>query len=645
MRRTLISASAIGALALTAMMQAAVPSTSVVDAAMQGNKDAVRTLLKDGADVNTATGDGMTALHYAAIKHDVELAKMLLYAGANVKATSRIGGYTPLLIASRDGDAPMIDALVAAGADPNNTTTNGATALMMAAASGRVDAVKTLIAHGANVNAKEPVKGETALTFAAAKGRADVIRELAAHGADVSVRTKVQDLAEFAKEEQLRFIAERGGQQGQSNQAGRAGRQGAPAASPTNAAAASNAPAASNTPAASNAPAAANAPAAPKADEKAAAEDKKPAPDTKPAADGKGQAAAAPGRGGRGRGVDPTKQVPGLERQYNYTELIGHWGGLAPLHLAARQGQADAVTALLDAGADINQPGAGDRVTPMLIAIINGHYDIAKTLLDRGADPNLAQDNGVTPLYAVLNCQWSDKALYPQPRAFEQQRISYLELMEALLQKDANVNARLTEKVWYSQYDFDQSGVDEAGATPFWRAAYADDIDAMKLLVKWGADPTIPTLRTPGRPRTGDSVRETEDVSGMPPVPVGGPGVPPLLAAAGAGYGEGLAANHHHYAPTGMLAAVKYMVEDLHLDPTVRDHEGNNALHNAAARGDVEMIKYLVAKGVDVKAVNREGKTTADMANGPVQRINPWPEALTLLESLGAKNNHKCVSC
>jgi ankyrin repeat protein len=281
----------------------------------------------------------------------------------------------------------------------------------------------------------------------------------------------------------------------------------------------------------------------------------------------------------------------------------------------------------------------------MLIAIVNGHYDLAKALLDKGADPNLAQDNGVTPLYAVLNCQWSDKALYPQPRAFEQQQLSYLQLMDALLQKGANVNARLTKKVWYSQYDFDQSGVDETGATPFWRAAYADDIDAMKLLAKYGADPTIPTLRTPGRPRTGDAVRETEDVSGMAPVPVGGPGVAPLLAAAGAGYGEGLAANHHHYAPTGMLAAVKYLVEELHVDPTVRDHEGNNAIHDAAARGDVEMIKYLVSKGVDVKAVNREGKTTADMANGPVQRINPFPDALALLESLGAKNNHKCVSC
>jgi len=640
MRRIVIATGSVAALFLTALMYAA-PATSVVDAAMQGNKDQVRALLKDGADVNTAQGDGMTALHYAAMKHDVDLAKMLLYAGANVKATTRIGGYTPLLIASREGDAPMLDALLGGGADANNATTNGTTALMFAAASGKVDAVKTLIAKGAKVNTREPVKGETALTFAAANGRTEVIRELTANGADLSVTTKVRDLGELAKEEIKMQQALRGGQQGAQSAKPADGKEAAkPAPSTSSGQADAKAEAK---------PADAKAEAKP-ADAKAA--EAKPA-DEKKKADAKAEPAkteakaeAPAGRaGGRGRGADPLKQIPGLERQYNYTELVGSWGGLSPMHLAARQGHIDSVMALLDAGANINQPAAGDNVTPMLIAIINGHYDLAKALLDKGADPNLAQNNGVTPLYAALNCQWSDKALYPQPRAFEQQKTTYLELMDALLQKGASVNARLTKKVWYSQYDFDQSGVDETGATPFWRAAYADDIDAMKLLVKYGADPTIPTLRTPGRPRTGDAVREAEDVSGMPPVPVGGPGVAPLLAAAGAGYGEGLAANHHHYAPTGMLAAVKYMVEELHVDPTVRDHEGNNAIHDAAARGDVEMIKYLVSKGVDVKAVNREGKTTADMANGPVQRINPFPDALALLESLGAKNNHKCVSC
>src|SRR5439155_1767896 len=107
------------AVTVSGLLQAAAPA-SVAEAAMNGNRDAVRALLKDGADVNTALGDGMTALHYAASRHDVELARMLLYAGANVKATTRIGGYTPLLFASREGVAPMIVPLLACGAEPNS---------------------------------------------------------------------------------------------------------------------------------------------------------------------------------------------------------------------------------------------------------------------------------------------------------------------------------------------------------------------------------------------------------------------------------------------------------------------------------------------------------------------------------------------
>jgi ankyrin repeat protein len=254
----------------------------------------------------------------------------------------------------------------------------------------------------------------------------------------------------------------------------------------------------------------------------------------------------------------------------------------------------------------------------------------------------------VTPLYAALNVQWAPKSMYPQPRAHLQQRLSYLEVMKLLLAKGADPNARLLKKVWYSGYNTDMSGVDESGATPFWRAAYASDVEAMRLLVAHGADPNIPTVRPPGRPRTGDvaGYRETiADISGMPPVPVGGPGVPPLVAAAGAGYGEGFAANTHRYAPTGFLPAIKYLVEELGADVNAVDYEGNTAVHNSAARGDTETILYLVSKGADVTKVNREGKTTADMANSPVQRIEPFPETLALLMKLGAKNNNKCVSC
>ena len=319
---------------------------------------------------------------------------------------------------------------------------------------------------------------------------------------------------------------------------------------------------------------------------------------------------------------------------------------MTPLLFAARQGHIEAALALLDAGADINQISQGDKTSPLLMAVINGHFDLANAMIERGADVKLASENGVTPLYGVLNVQWAPKALYPQPRAYTQQKMSHIELMKVLIAKGADVNTRVKKKVWYSGYNFDLAGVDEIGATPFWRAAYASDIEAMKLLVANGADATIPSARPAGRPRTGDGGREqVQDISGLPPVPVGGPAVTPLQAASGVGYAEGFAANSHRYAPGGMLAAVKYLIEELGADVNARDHEGNTALHHAASRGDVEMILFLVSKGADVKAVNREGQTTADMANGPVQRTQPYPEALELLVKLGAKNNNKCVSC
>jgi hypothetical protein len=52
-----------------------------------------------------------------------------------------------------------------------------------------------------------------------------------------------------------------------------------------------------------------------------------------------------------------------------------------------------------------------------------------------------------------------------------------------------------------------------------------------------------------------------------------------------------------------------------------------------------------VSKGALVTTLNREGQTTADMANGPVQRTQPYPDTVALLERLGATNHHLCVSC
>ena len=616
--------------AVTALLHAGVDASRVADAAMTNDAAAVKTLLMRGEDVNAAQGDGMTALHWAVRRGNADLVKMLLAAGANVRATTRLGGYTPLIMAAQTGHAASIEALLAAGADPKQTTESGVTPLMFASASGQADAVQALLAHGADVNAVEPTRGETALMFAAASQRVDAVRALIAAKADVNAASKVVSLkaAPPSPEEEAYLAALAAGAGGTSAAPAAGGQRAATPGTPARSGGAGQAGRGGR---AFNSQAPATAAGA-------------PGPDPAAQAGAGGGGGGRRGGGGRGRGATG---VGGVSRPYSYAEMINGQGGLTPLLFAARQGDIESAKLLVAAGAKIDQVSGGDNTSPMLMAIINGHFDLAAYLLEQGANPSLASDNGVTPLYATLNVQWAPRALYPQPRAYLQQKLTYLDMMKTLLDKGVDPNVRLAKKVWYQEYNFPLSGVDEIGATPFWRAAYASDVDAMKLLVPYGADPNIPTIKPAGRPRTGDAAgRETiDDISGLPPVPIAGPGIPPLLAAAGAGYGEGFAGNSHRTAPGGFLPAVQYLVDVLHVDVNARDHEGNTALHDAAARGDVPMIEYLVSKGADVKAVNRAGETTADMANSPVSRIEPYPEALALLEKLGAKNNDKCKAC
>jgi ankyrin repeat protein len=485
---------------------------------------------------------------------------MLLHAGGNVAARTRLGAYTALALAAESGHGGVVKALVSAGADVHATDASGTTVLMLAAASGDVETIRSLVEGGADVHARERTMDQTALMFAAAANRVGAISALLAAGAHVDDTSKVTNLASLS-----------------DSAAG---------------------------------------PGAPR------------------------------GRNAGNAGTVGNRPVPGVDRPYFYNELVGAQGGLTPLLFAVRQGHSSAAQRLLAGGADINKASAGDKTSPLLMAIINGHFDLAQQLIEQGAQVTLANDGGVTPLYATLNLQWGPKSMYPQPQAYLQQRLSYLDLMRLVLDRGADVNARVSKKVWFTSFNTDLSGVDESGATAFWRAAYASDVDAMRLLIEHGADPNIPTIRPPGRPRPADSQREAgPDISGLPPVPVGGPGVPPLLAAAGVGYGEGFAANSHRYAPTGFLPAIKYLVDELGADVHAVDYDGNTAVHHAASRGDSESILYLVAKGADVTRVNREGQTTADMANAPTQRVQPFPETLALLVKLGATNNHRCVSC
>ena len=530
--------SSIGFILAAGLILAAGSDTRLTEAARQGDRNAVQTLIRQKVDVNAAEGDGTTALHWAASANDLEMAKTLLAAGANVKAKSRLGGVTPLFMACRSGSAAMIELLIKAGADAGAPDSVGTTPLMLAAASGSVEAVQVLIDHGADVNAKESAHGQTALMFAAALDRGPAIKMLIAHGANSEMTTKVTPLG-------CASIFNKNGCQFD--------------------------------------------------DEGKPFDEEKPVKaetDAKP-----GVAAPVPNNQGE------ANAKPQFSRRIGATLM----GGQTALLFAARDGQTEAARALLESGANVNDAGAGDKMSPLLMAISNGHYDLAKLLLDKGADPNQTDnDLGLSPLFETVDMQWAPYAWFPQPVTAKEQ-VTYLDLMKALLDRGADPNAKLGKRVWFRA---STRSVETIGATPFLRAAMASDAEAMRLLLANGADPGIGTASADN----------------------------PLMVAAGLGW----AANYSRNAPDWM-PAVRLMV-DLGVNVNAVDSKGYTALHGAAFRGDNEMINFLAGAGARVDIVTKDGNTVADMANGPVEHSELYPETVALLEKLGSANSHNCRS-
>ena len=557
----------LGALSMVMLLTAATGDTRLSDAAMQGDRDIVRSLLKQKVDVNAPQGDGSTSLHWAAYRDDLEMVKLLLAAGANAKVTTREGAITPLLMACQNGNAAMIETLLKAGADANAVKTNGTTPLMMAAASGNADAVKTLLEHGANVNAKESAHGQTALMFAAALNRAAVIRVLMANGADASVATGVRKLERVRFDQDGNVVEEKTGEKAPEQPE---------AAAEQDDAAQTKARQAAEDVQRSDLDVLAHALAFKSVDYRLA----------KPAA-----------RAGDVANRPPRKVGPDF------------MGGMTALLYAAREGHMDAVRALVETGVVVNQVN-GDKLSPMVTAIMNGHLDLAKYLLDHGADPNLAGLSGLTALYATIDVQWVPKTWFPQP-SVEQEKVTYLDLMKALLDHGANVNAAIGEKLWFRSFTNDYTWVDTAGSTPFWRAAQSSDLPAMKLLMEHGADAKL-----------ANKAGET-----------------PLMAAAGIGW----AWNWSVRAPYPAVDAVKYCVE-LGNDLNAADNRGYTALHGAAFLGDNAMVNFLSSKGAKTDVKSKAGDSAADMANGPTRFGQPHPDTVALLEKLGSPNSHNCRS-
>ncbi len=277
-----------------------------------------------------------------------------------------------------------------------------------------------------------------------------------------------------------------------------------------------------------------------------------------------------------------------------------------------------------------------------MLAALNGQFDMAMLLIQSGADPNLATStDGVTPLYAVLETQWAPFER-GQPQAQKNQKTEYMDVLNALLAAGAEPNVRLKTHLW--SFAGAQTGLNSTGATPFWRAALAQDVEAMKALAARGADPNTPTIwpevgmradrQQDGRQRDDSDIPRAE----------GSPAVHPIHAAAGGGY-LGLGSDVLNNVPNNFLNAVTYLVEEHGIDVNLPDSWGYTPLHYAAVHGSNDLIEYLVSAGADVAATTVLGQSPVDMARGGragfFERA-AYPETVELLLSVGSP--FKCLN-
>jgi ankyrin repeat protein len=272
-------------------------------------------------------------------------------------------------------------------------------------------------------------------------------------------------------------------------------------------------------------------------------------------------------------------------------------GSFTPYLFAVRGGHVDAARALIEAGVDVNQ-SLKDGTSALVLAVTNAHYELAGALLDTGANPN-ADTQGWTALHQIA---WSRRhnAGFNLPGPVATGSLDSLDLVRKLVQKGANVNARMTKE----PRDGNRNQLNRIGSTAFLMAAKSDDVPLMKTLLEVGADPSITTNR----------------------------GTTALMAAAGVGiWAPGENPGTHEEA----LNAVKLALEVGGGRVNDVDQDGETALHGAVYRGGaIPVIQFLIDKGATLDVKNKKGWTPVVVADGVEYTpavLKRYPEAAALL--------------
>jgi uncharacterized protein len=260
-----------------------------------------------------------------------------------------------------------------------------------------------------------------------------------------------------------------------------------------------------------------------------------------------------------GRGFEGTAPVAPQPDQA-VEEFASGW--LTPLMFAAREDDLESARILIQAGADVNAVG-GDGKDALALALFNGSYDVASLLIDSHANVNHADAQRFTPLFWAVDRRNMETA----PNFPWMVTTDPLPLIKKLLDAGANPNALVNNT---PRARMREGSPRIVFATALMRAAFAGDLELVKLLLAHGADPHIQSTD-----------RETT-----------------LMAACGLAFINGY---HREKPPAERLEVVKLMV-DLGEDVNHADSYGITPLMAAANLGDINIVRYLIGKGADLGA-------------------------------------------